>query len=147
MPGTPQLVANRSRTWLFAFLGFSAFGFLNFEYRYLDNLARGVHHSFTLRLFEEMTGAYVGLALFPPTLWAIRSFRIRRSNWWSMVLANLLLMCVFSVVDTTGMSIVRSALAPLFGLGHYDYGIMFYRYPMEFAQHVLLFWSAVGIIY
>ena len=69
------------RSWLLSFLGFTAFGLLNFEYRYLDNLARGVHHTFAIRLFEEMTGAYVGLALFPLAIWAIRRARIRRDNW------------------------------------------------------------------
>jgi two-component system, LytTR family, sensor kinase len=134
-------------SWLLTFLGFTAFGFLNFEYRYLDNLARGIHHTFAIRLFEEMTGAYVGLVLFPFVIWAIRGARIRRNNWWVRVPFSLLAMCVFSVADTTGMSVMRRALAPMFGLGQYDYGIMLYRYPMEFAQHVLLFWFAVGAVY
>ena len=134
-------------SWLLTFLGFTAFGFLNFEYRYLDNLARGMHDTFAIRLFEEMTGAYVGLLLFPFVVWAIRRARIRRDNWWVTVPFNFLAMCAFSVADTTGMSVVRRLLAPLFGLGQYDYGIMLYRYPMEFAQHVLLFWFAVGAIY
>ena len=134
-------------SWLLTFLGFTTFGILNFQYRYLDNLARGFHHTFAIRLFEEMTGAYVGLLLFPFVIWAIRRARIRRDNWWVMVPFNLLVMCVFSVADTTGMGVVRRLLAPLFGLGQYDYGIMLYRYPMELAQHVLLFWFAVGAIY
>jgi hypothetical protein len=50
----------------------------NFEYRYLDNLARGIHHTFAIRLFEEMTGAYVGLVLFPLVIWAMRRARIHR---------------------------------------------------------------------
>lgn len=134
-------------SWLLTFLGFTAFGFLNFEYRYLDNLARGMHHTFADRLFEEMTGAYVGLLLFPFVLWAIRRARIRRNNWWFTVPLNLLIMGAFSVADTTGMSVVRRLLAPLLGLGQYDYGIMRYRYPMEFAQHILLFWFAVATVY
>jgi signal transduction histidine kinase len=148
-----QSATNASRwiqprvSWLLTFLGFTAFGILNFEYRYLDNLARGVHHTFAMRLFEEMTGAYVGLLLFPFVVWAIRRARIRRDNWWVTVPFNFLAMCVFSVADTTGMSVVRRLLAPLFSLGQYDYGIMLYRYPMELAQHVLLFWFAVGAIY
>jgi two-component system, LytTR family, sensor kinase len=77
----------------------------------------------------------------------IRSTRIRRSNWWSAVPLTLLVMIGFSVADTSGMSMARRLLSPLFGLGQYDYGIMLYRYPMEFAQHVLLFWFAVGTIY
>jgi two-component system LytT family sensor kinase len=142
-----QPAARPSRSWLLTFLGFTAFGFLNFEYRYLDNLARGLHHTFAMRLFEEMTGAYVGLLLFPLAVWAIRRARIRRDNWWITVPFNILAMCAFSVADTTGMSVVRKLLAPLLGLGQYDYGSMLYRYPMEFAQHVLLFWFAVGAIY
>lgn len=134
-------------SWLLAFLGFTTFGILNFEYRYLDNLARGMRHTFAIRLFEEMTGAYVGLLLFPFVIWAIRRARIRRDNWWVTVPLNFLVMCAFSVADTTGMSIVRRVLAPLLGLGQYDYGIMRYRYPMELAQHIFLFWFAVGAIY
>jgi hypothetical protein len=60
---------------------------------------------------------------------------------------NLLIMVGFSVCDTRLMSLSRSVLSPVFGLGRYDYGIMLYRYPMEFAKHVLLFWIAVGAIY
>jgi two-component system, LytTR family, sensor kinase len=134
-------------SWLLTFFGFTAFGLLNFGYRYLDNLARGIQHTFANRLFEEMTGAYVGLLLFPLVLRLIRSTRIRRSNWWSAVPLTLLVMIGFSLADTTGMSITRRLLSPVFGLGQYDYGIMLYRYPMEFALHVLLFWFAVGAIY
>ena len=134
-------------SWLLTFLGFTTFGILNFEYRYLDNLARGFHHTFAIHLFEEMTGAYVGLLLFPFVIWAIRRARIRHDNWWVTVPFNFLALCVFSVADTTGMSVARRLLAPLFGLGQYDYGIMLYRSPMELAQHVLLFWFAVGAIY
>lgn len=134
-------------SWLLTFLGFTAFGILNLEYRYFDNLARGMHHTFAIRLFEEMTGAYVGLVLFPFVIWAIRRARIRRDNWWVTVPFNLLTMCAFSVADTTGMSVTRRVLSPLFSLGQYDYGIMRYRYPMEFAQHILLFWFAVGATY
>jgi signal transduction histidine kinase len=139
--------AKPKASWLLTILGFTTFGFLNFEYRYLDNLARGIHHTFAMRLLEEMTGAYVGLLLFPFVLWAIRRARIRRNNWWFTVPLNLLTMGVFSLADTTGMSIARRLLAPLFGLGQYDYGIMRYRYPMEFAQHVLLFWFAMAAVY
>jgi LytS/YehU family sensor histidine kinase len=45
------------------------------------------------------------------------------------------------------MSLSRTVLAPLFGLGQYNYGNMFYRYPMEFAKHVSLFVVAAAGIY
>lgn len=83
-------------SWLLMFLGFTTFGILNFQYRYLDNLARGLHHTFAIRLFEEMTGAYVGLLLFPFVIWAIRRARIRRDNWRVTVPFNLLVyVCLF----------------------------------------------------
>jgi sensor histidine kinase YesM len=140
-------VISRRQAWVLTFLGFTALGFLNFEYRYLDDLARDRTHTFAVRLFEEMTGAYVALLLFPLFLRLIRRTRIRRDNWWRMAPLNLLIFLVISICDTTMMGISRSLLAPVFGLGTYDYGNMLYRYPMEFAQHLVLFPVAVSIIY
>jgi signal transduction histidine kinase len=138
---------SRKRAWALAFLGFTALGLLNFGYRYLDDLAREHPHTFAIRIFEEMTGAYVGLLLFPIFLWSVRRTRIRKDNWWLMLPLNLLTLVVLSGFDTTMMSLSRSVLAPVFELGPYNYGIMLYRYPMEFAQHVLLFGVAAGIVY
>jgi two-component system LytT family sensor kinase len=140
-------VMSRKQAWLLAFLGFTALGFLNFEYRYLDDLARGRTHTFAEHLFEEMTGVYVALLLFPLFLRLVRRTRIRRENWWRMAPLNLLIFVAISICDTTLMGISRSLLAPVLGLGTYDYGNMLYRYPMEFAQHLLLFSIAVCIIY
>jgi LytS/YehU family sensor histidine kinase len=133
--------------WFFLFFWFAAIGFLDFEYRYLDDLARDHQHTFAMRLFEEYTGAYAGLVLFPLILWLVRKTRVRRNNWWRTVPLNLLVMVGFSVCDTTLMSVSRTLLAPLFGLGKYDYGIMLYRYPMEMTNHVLFFCTSAGAIY
>jgi two-component sensor histidine kinase len=140
-------IMSRKQAWLLVFLGFTAFGFLNFEYRYLDDLARDRTHTFAPRLFEEMTGVYVGLLLFPLFLWLVRRTRMRRDNWWRMAPLNLLIFVAISICNTTLMGISRSLLAPAFGMGTYDYGNMLYRYPMEFAQHVFLFSITVWIIY
>jgi two-component system, LytTR family, sensor kinase len=137
----------RAQSVLLVCLGFTALGILNFEYRYLDDLARHRVGGFGMHLFEEMTGAYVGLALFPLFLWLIRWARIRRDNWWRTIPLNVLIFVAISVCDTTLMGACRSLLAPLFGLGVYDYGNMTFRYPMEFAQHMILFSVAVTTIY
>jgi two-component system LytT family sensor kinase len=136
-----------SRKVAWAFLGFTALGLLNFGYRYLDDLARQHPNTFAIRMFEELTGAYSGLLLFPFFLWVVRRIRMRRDNWWRMLPLNLLMLFLLSICDTTMMRLSRHLLAPAFGLGPYDYGIMFYRYPMEFAQHVLLFGAGAVIIY
>jgi sensor histidine kinase YesM len=140
-------VIPRARTAILAWLGFTAFGILNFGYRYLDDLARDRPGTFAMRLFEEMTGVYVGLALFPFFLWLIRWARIRRSNWWRTIPLNALIFLVISACDTTLMGACRAVLAPVFALGAYDYGNMTFRYPMEFAQHLLLFTVAASTIY
>jgi two-component system LytT family sensor kinase len=144
-PEPDRNVMSRKVAW--TFLGFTALGLLNFGYRYLDDLARQHPNTFAIRMFEELTGAYAGLLLFPFFLWVVRRLRMRRDNWWRMLPLNLLMLFVLSICDTTMMSFSRHLLAPAFGLGPYDYGIMFYRYPMEFAQHLLLFGAAAVIIY
>jgi len=145
--GVIDTVIGGRRSWLFRFLGFTAFGLLSFEYRYLDDRARAHLHTFGIRLFEEMSGVYIGMLLFPFLLWGVRRARMRRSNWWRTLPLNLLLLVVLSICDTTLMGFVRGLLAPLLGLGRYDYGNMLYRYPMEFAKHVSLYWTAVALIY
>ncbi len=147
-PGTDfETVISKQLSWLFTWLGFTAFGLLSFEYRYLDDLARAHPHTFAIHMFEEMSGAYVALLIFPFLLWGARRFRIRRTNWWRMLPLNLLFLVVLSICDTTLMGLTRNLLAPLLGLGRYDYGNMAYRYPMEFAKHVTLYWTAVAAIY
>jgi two-component system, LytTR family, sensor kinase len=140
-------VLSRRAAILIGFAGFTAFGLLSFAYRYLDDLARQQQHTFGRRMFEEMTGAYSGALLFPVLLWIARRIRFRRENWYRMLPLHLLTMIGFSVCDTTLMAISRSALSPVFGLGAYDYGIMRYRYPMEFALHVVAYCVLVSGIY
>ena len=140
-------IMNRRLAWFLIFLAFTAMGLLNFGYRYLDDLARGYSSTFGRRMLEELTGAYSALLLFPIMLWLVRKFRIRQNNWWRTLPLNLLVMAGFSVSHTTLMAATRKLLAPLFGFGAYDYGIMLYRYPMEFSNDVIGFWSALAIIY
>ena len=43
----------------------------------------------------------------------------------------------FSLAHTYLMAITRQIISPLVGLGSYDYGIMFYRYPMELSNDLV----------
>lgn len=140
-------VLSRRAAILIGFAGFSAFGLLSFAYRYLDDLARNQPHTFARRMLEELTGAYSAALLFPVLLWIARRIRFHRDNWIRMLPLHLLTMVCFSFFDTTLMAISRKLLSPLFGLGPYDYGIMRYRYPMEFALHVVAYCVLVSGIY
>lgn len=120
------------------FLLFTAIGLLFFSYHYLDDLARMQHGTFLPRFIEEMTGVYAAGALFPFVLWFARRFA-----WPWPILGAL----VFTTAHTTLMAISRGVLFPLAGLGHYDYGIMLYRYPMEASQDAVVYAVMVGFIY
>ena len=120
------------------FLLFTVIGLLFFSYHYLDDLARMQHGTFLPRLIEEMTGVYAVGVLFPFVLWFVRRF-----SWpWQILGA-----AAFTAGHTTLMAISRAVLFPLAGLGHYDYGIMLYRYPMEASQDAIIYAMMVALIY
>jgi LytS/YehU family sensor histidine kinase len=120
------------------FLLFTVIGLLFFSYHYLDDLARMQHGTFLQRFIEEMTGAYTVMPLVPFILWFARRF-----PWPAQIVGAL----VYTAAHTTLMAITRAILFPLAGLGHYDYGIMSYRYPMEASHDMIVYAVLLGLIY
>lgn len=146
-----QLSGQRSgRKWrvrLLIFAYFTATGLLLFSYRALDDVARE-HSSRVLRIFlEEMTGAYTALLLLPFLVRFARRYRIGKSNWLRRVPAHFAAMTIFSFLHTSLMALSRDFLFPLVGLGSYDYGIMRYRYLMEFSNDTIVYCLFVGFVY
>ena len=128
--------ALRRYFWLFPL--FTAIGLLFFGYHYLDDLARSRYGTFTARFIEEMTGAYTAMVLMPLVIWFTRRFP------WPAQIGGVI---VYSFVHTTLMALTRAAIFPLAGLGHYDYGIMTYRYPMEASHDLINYPIIIGFIY
>jgi len=142
----PKLLPRRTAG-LYLFLLFTVLGLLSFSYKHLDNLAR-VRPGWGLVVFlEEMTGAYSALLLMPLILWFARRFDFRRSDWLRVALAHVAAAAVFSAAHTSLMAVSRKLLFPAFGLGPYDYGIMGFRYPMEFSKDLIIFAVIVGFIH
>jgi two-component system LytT family sensor kinase len=127
------------RNWTLGFLVFTAFGLLDFGYRYLDALSRNHPHEVGMRLLEQLTGAYTAGLLFPFVLWVTRRFSFLKLRWYQALRWHLGAMAVYGVVHTKLMEVSRDLLAPLFGLGSYDYGIMVWRYPMEASRQVTVY--------
>lgn len=120
------------------FLLFTVIGLLFFSYHYLDDLARMQHGTALRRFIEEMTGVYTVRVLFPLVQWFARRF-----SWpWQLVGA-----AAFTGAHTSLMALSRALLFPLCGLGHYDYGIMLYRYPMEASQDAIVYTVMLVLIY
>jgi LytS/YehU family sensor histidine kinase len=78
------------------------------------------------------------MVLVPVIIWFTRRFP------WPMQIAGV---AAYSAVHTTLMGLSRAALFPLAGLGHYDYGILLYRYPMEASHDLILYPMLIGFIY
>lgn len=125
---------------------FSAIGLLLFCAGYLDDLSRQHFGTAPRRLTEELVGAYTALGLMPLIFLVARRFRIRRENWPSTLAVTLAAALVYSAIHTTLNAFGRDLVSLATGQGTYDYGIMFYRYPMEASKDILYFLIIVGFI-
>jgi signal transduction histidine kinase len=137
---------NARRRWL-AWLGlFTILGLLGFSYRYLDDLARGYWNTYEAHLVEEMTGAYTAAVMLPIVFFLTRRFPWGRTAWPLLAGVHLGGALLYSALHTSLMDLTRIGIFALLGLGHYDYGTMAFRYPMEFSHDLLDYSVAIGIV-
>lgn len=134
-------------SWRQLFLVYTAIAVLLVGYRYLDDLAREKSGTFLMRLLEEGTGVYTFCLLLPLAFWVGRIYLFERKGWLRLAGWHLAVAVAFSAAHTTLMAVSRHFLAPILGLGPYDYGIMTYRYPMEFSNDLVAFSLIMTIYY
>jgi two-component system LytT family sensor kinase len=137
----------RALAWSLLFLIYTAIAVLLVGYRYLDDLSRQRPGTFLMRFLEEGTGVYSVFLLLPFVFHFARIYLFERKGWVRLVLLHLTVAVAFSAAHTTLMALSRRILAPLMGLGPYDYGIMTYRYPMEFSNDLVGFTIIVGLYF
>jgi two-component system LytT family sensor kinase len=137
----------RALTWSIVFLAYTAIAVLLTGYRYLDDLSRQRTGTFAMRTLEEVTGVYSFFLLLPLMLRVANAYLFPRKNWPRLILWHLSAAIAFSAAHTLLMSLSRQLIAPLIGLGPYDYGIMLYRYPMEFSNDLVGYTSIIGLYY
>lgn len=140
-PGRPW----RGRMWIVLFLVYTLIAVLLTGYKYLDDLTRQHPNTFYMRVLEEGTGVYSVFLLLPLVFRYARIYLFERKGWLKLGLFHVGAAVVFSAVHTSMMAVSRHFLAPLMGLGPYDYGIMTYRYPMEFSNDLIGFTVIVGL--
>jgi two-component system LytT family sensor kinase len=133
--------------WQWRFALFTAIGALLFSYRYLDDLAHDIHHNPAIKLIEEFTGAYSVLVLFPFCAGVVRRLPWSTRKWPIIITLQLAAAITFSLAHTTLMAVSRAIAFPLAHLGRYDYGNMFYRYPMEMSNDIIVYGIIVGFLY
>ena len=142
---TPPTRPRRGYAWVVLFLVYTLIAVLLTGYKYLDDLTRQHPGTFYMRVLEEGTGVYSVFLLLPLVFRFARVYLFERKGWLMLGLFHLAAAVLFSAVHTTMMAISRHFLAPLMGLGPYDYGIMTYRYPMEFSNDLIGFTVIVGL--
>ncbi|MEO8032172.1 MAG: histidine kinase [Gemmatimonadota bacterium] len=118
---------------------FGLLGLLTFTYHYLDDLTRGHSGTFGWRAIDEFTGAAGGALAFPLLLLVIRRWPLGGDRWRRSLPIHFVILIGVSLLLTTWNLVSRTGLHSLFGMERYDYGIMAIRYPMEFANHIIIY--------
>jgi sensor histidine kinase YesM len=148
MPANEMVVrpalSRRARLGIGLFAVYTVIAVLMTGYRYLDDLTREIPGTFPRRALEEGTGVYSVFLLLPFVFLFAQRYLFERKGWLRLGLLHVAGAVLFSAAHTTMMAISRHFLAPLMGLGPYDYGIMTYRYPMEFSNDLIGFTVIVG---
>ena len=98
---------------------------------------------------NEITGAYSALLLIPFLLAVFRRFPLRRDTLLRYLPLHLLATVLFGFTHTTLMYFSRDAIYSLVELGDYGkyYGLLQYRYLMEYQKQFLLYWMVYGVYY
>ena len=145
--GTGYLNFTRTQTWAILFAVYTGIFILVFGYHYLDDLSRGRTGTFGVRFLEESTGTYSVLLLLPLILRVARYSLYQCKGWMRQLGVHVPAAFAFSAAHTTLIAASRWLIAPLVGLGPYDYGIMRYRYPMELSNDLIAYPTIVLVYY
>ena len=133
-----------SRTTVVAVVA-TAVGLLMFGYHYLNFVTRGVFTPVYVPLIEEMTASWgAAVLLMGPALPLVR--RIQKHGGSLAVPSHVAVLIGFSFLHTSWNATARQLVYTIFGLGHYDYGIMPTRYFMEFPMDVIVYVLFVSLV-
>ena len=133
-----------SRTTVVAVVA-TAVGLLMFGYHYLNFVTRGVFTPVYVPLIEEMTASWgAAVLLMGPALPLVR--KIRKRDGSLAIPSHLAVLVGFSFLHTSWNAATRQLSYTIFGLGHYDYGIMPTRYFMEFPMDVIVYVLFVSLV-
>lgn len=135
-----MMVARGPRLWGLLFLLWTLLGLLSASTVISSNLAEGRDAEASSALLMEMTGAYTLLMLLPVMVASFRRFPVTRATWWRWVPLLMGVSLVVGVSHTLLMWGTRTVAYQILGWGAYDYGLMKYRFLMEYQKQFLAFW-------
>ncbi len=140
----PQPAFTRRQRWaMLAALGL-AWTLLTFSYKALDRVAWGLPARAGITLLEQFTGVFTGVALLPLIVWITRRFEPGGRRRWRWLPAHAAAFVAFSAGHTSLIWGTRLVLAPLLGLGRYEYATDIpVRYLMEAGSDGTLYITVV----
>jgi len=138
---------SRAQGWVLLLLVYTGIFLADFGYHYLDDLSRARAGTFATRFLEEFTGVYIVFVLLPLIFRFARLYLFRKKGWMEISVMHLAGAVCFSLLHTSLMALTRWLIAPLLGLGPYHYGLMRYRYPMEFSNDLVSYTIIVLAFY
>lgn len=109
------------------------FGVTGFWSVWLNDLAAERVGTMMERLIEQLTGAWGVLPGFFLYNYMVQRWPLGAGRWLRYLPWYIAAICLSGFIHTSFMWGSRIILFPLLGQGAYDYGIMQYRFPMEFA--------------
>ena len=128
------------RLWGLLFVAWTLLGLLSASTVISSNLAEGRPGEASFALLMEMTGAYTLLILLPVMVAGFRRFPVTRTTWWHRVPQLVGVSLLVGVAHTLLMWGTRTVAYQILGWGSYDYGVMRYRFLMEYQKQFLAFW-------
>ena len=132
--------------WLWIFLLLTLFGLLNVGVIATDDMANGDPVHWQRYLINELSGAWTMLPLLVGLFWFFKQKPITRENISLRLPLHLLITMLFGGLHTLLMYTVRTPLYRWFDLGDYAnlYGILGYRFMMEYFKQFVLYWVFYG---
>nr|WP_225737661.1 histidine kinase [Dyella acidiphila] len=138
-PTNTLTARSRSSLWIGLWFGVvTLIGLLNALHRYLNNVANRAPALFSVNLIEELTGSLSFGLMLPLLFAALRRIRQLPSRWQRYA-CHALVLLLLSALHTSLSWGSRALLFQLAGLGHYDYGVMPWRYLMEFPSDIFYY--------
>lgn len=135
----------RPGIWTVIFLALTMIAFMNFTRFVANELAEGGSARFRYHFIMETTGAYSLLFLLPFMLILFKRLPLKVENLHTRIPLHLLASMSFGASHTVLMYLSRCLIYRLGNLGTYDYGLVGYRFLMEYTHQFFAYWIIFGI--
>lgn len=104
-----------------------------------DELANGMSTSLVMVFIREATGVYLFFPFIFLALYFFEKYPLIKGKLLTRILIHFIVSVSFGLTHTTLMYFTRKYLWPILGYREFDYGILVYRYLMEYFKQALIY--------